>query len=378
VFTQLRGIAPVLAPWLWLVLAVVVGGLLTLALFLFGLWIYLRLMYAQYLVRIFTEKPLFIIPRGKPVADAEDVRIPTTDGLELRGCYLKTPAEWRRGVILFGLEFGSNRWACVPYCEQLLARGFDVFTFEPRGQGDSPIQPGYEPLQWTTTFEIDDMRAALAHLKGRPDADPRGIGFFGISKGGSAGLFAGAADPYVRCFVTDGVFALFTTVVPYMQKWIGIYSNKRLLYSALPAWYYEVVGRTCVGRLQQQSGFRCPDLEPVMAKLAPRPLLMIHGGSDTYIKPEMAQALFDRAKRPKELWMVEGAKHNQAIQVAGDDYHRRVCAFFEKHLADRSDPRVNGAAGETVRERRSLVRIGELVLPILFSGIWMLSRRKPG
>lgn len=365
-----------MALWLWVVVGVVVGVPLALALFLFGLWVYLRLTYAQHLVRIFTEKPLFIIPRGKPVEGAEDVLFPTTNGLELRGCYLKTPAPRRRGVILFGLEFGSNRWACVPYCEQLLARGFDVFTFEPRGQGESPIQPGYEPLQWTTEFEIEDMHAALAYLKERPDADPQGVGFFGVSKGASAGLFAGADDPYVRCFVTDGVFALFTTVVPYMQKWIAIYSKKRYLYATLPAWYYEIVGRTCLGRLQQHRGFRCPDLEPAVARLAPRPLLMIHGGADTYIKPEMAKALFDRARQPKELWVVEGAKHNQAIQVAGDEYHRRVCDFFEQHLAAEPEPVTSGRANGTVRGRRGLARAGAGALSVLFSGAWSSPPRK--
>jgi fermentation-respiration switch protein FrsA (DUF1100 family) len=60
---------------------------------------------------------------------------------------------------------------------------------------------------------------------------------------------------------------------------------------------------------------------------------MIHGGADTYIKPVMARALFAYARPPKELWVVEGAKHNQAPNAAGDEYRRRVLAFFDRHLA---------------------------------------------
>ena len=63
-------------------------------------------------------------------------RLCTADGIDLCGCYLKGSGP-RRGVILFGLEFGSNRWACVPYCEHLLQNGYDVFAFESRGQGES-------------------------------------------------------------------------------------------------------------------------------------------------------------------------------------------------------------------------------------------------
>ena len=48
--------------------------------------------------------------------------------------------------------------------------------------------PGYDPLQWVTDYEVRDAEAALAYLKSRPDADPRGVGFFGISKGAGAGL----------------------------------------------------------------------------------------------------------------------------------------------------------------------------------------------
>ena len=35
------------------------------------------------------KKPLFILPQGKPVPGAEEVRFPTADGLTLQGCYLR-------------------------------------------------------------------------------------------------------------------------------------------------------------------------------------------------------------------------------------------------------------------------------------------------
>ena len=82
-----------------------------------------------------------------------------------------------------------------------------------------------------------------------------------------------------------------------------------------------------------------------MPALAPRPLLMIHGEKDTYIRPPMARALFDRARDPKEFWLVPGAKHNQALQVAGDEYRRRVLEFFERHVADPAAETPPGPAG---------------------------------
>jgi fermentation-respiration switch protein FrsA (DUF1100 family) len=323
-----------------------------LALWLTIMHFYLRWKYIHLIERIFQEKPLFIVPRGQPLPEAKDVRFPALDGLTLAGCYLSTPHP-RRGVILFGLEFGSQRWSCSAYCEHLVQSGFDVFAFEFRNQGDSATQDGYEPLQWVTDYEVQDTRAALAYLKERPDADPRGVGYFGISKGAGAGLTAAASDPYVRCLVTDGVFATYSTVVPYMRHWFRIYSNQWLCKGLIPSWYYGLIGQVALRGIGRARGCRFPHLEKFAPRLAPRPLLMIHGELDTYIKPEMAQALFKRARAPKEFWLVPGAKHNQALQVAGEEYCRRVLEFFEQNLADPSVPRPSAAPSREHAEVRS-------------------------
>ena len=293
---------------------------------------YMRWKYVHLIERIFQEKPLFIIPRGVPDAGAEDVTFRTDGRLTLRGCYFRT-SKPRRGVILFGLEFGSDRWSCRAYCDHLIDAGFDVFAFEPRSQGESDAQPGYEPLQWVTDFEVRDTLAALEYLKERPDADPRGVGFFGISKGGGAGLIAASRDRSVRCCVTDGVFGTYTTLVPYMRHYFRIYNSRYWFQGLFPSWYYGRIGITALKRVARRRHCRYPNLEKRMRRLSPRPLFMIHGEADTYIKPEMAETLFGRARQPKEFWLVERAKHNQALHLVGDEYRRRVLEFFERHLS---------------------------------------------
>lgn len=337
----------------WIGLGIFLSLPLTILSWLVSMYVYLRIKYISRVVRIFGEKPLFVIPRGQPLPEAEQVRFPTSDGLMLFGCYLKARrpegSEGRRkGVILFGLEFGSNCWSCWSYCEHLVEAGFDVFAFESRNQGSSDTQTGYEPLQWVTDYEVRDTEAALAYLKSRPDADPRGVGLFGISKGAGAGLIAASRDPYVRCCVTDGVFATFTTLVPYMRTWFRIYNNHHNLQTLLPSWYYGLIGMVALRQTERARHCRFPYLEKVLPALAPRPWLMIHGGDDTYIKPEMAESLFRCAQEPKEYWLIEKAKHNQALQVAGVDYRRRVLEFFERHLASLPEPaREKSAAAQT-------------------------------
>jgi pimeloyl-ACP methyl ester carboxylesterase len=288
--------------------------------------------YVPYMQRIFQEKPLFIVPRGQPVPGAEDVTFANADGQKLRGCYLKGEGV-RRGVILFGLEFDSSRWSCHGYCEHLLRAGYDVFAYEPRSQGDSDPQPNYEPLQWVTEYEVRDAEAAIRYLKSRPDADPAGIGFFGLSKGAGAVLQAAANEPYVRCFVTDGVFGTYSTLVPYMRQWFRIYNSNFTIQTMMPGWYYGLVGLAGLRGLERMRHCRFVHLESAMPRLAPRPILMIHGGADTYIKPEMARAVYDRAKPPKEFWLVENARHNQSFHAAGEAYRQRVLDFFRQQLA---------------------------------------------
>src|SRR5262249_2422319 len=152
-------------------------------------------------------------------------------------------------------------------------------------------------------------------------------------KGGSTGLFLAAENPYVRCCAVDGIFSIYTTMIPYMRKWVAIFTHRRLIIEFLPTWYYRYAAFRGLRNLERERKCQFPSLEKVIQRISPRPLLMIHGSADNYIKPEMAEALFQRAGQPKEFWLVEGAKHNQSLTQAGDEYKKRILAFFDEHLA---------------------------------------------
>jgi pimeloyl-ACP methyl ester carboxylesterase len=323
--------------WFWIVVTVLAVPPIAFGLIFATLYLYIRWKYMGYLTRIFQEKPLFVVPRGEKPVDAEEVELKSDDGLTLRGCYLKTSAPVRKGVILFGLEFGSNRWACRPYCEKLLEGGYDVFAIEPRNQGESDKDPNYEPLQWVTDRDVADMKVAVRYLLARPDADPKGIGLFGISKGGGTGFLVAAREPGIRCIVTDGAYGTHTTMVPYLKRWIQIYSDRKILQRVLPTWFYGLVGMIGAKKVARNRGVTYPSIEKAIGRLN-RPLFMIHGEADTYIRPEMARALFERAREPRRLWVVPQARHNQALTVAGNEYHTALLGFFDTHLANAEPP----------------------------------------
>src|SRR5439155_26979068 len=99
------------------------------------------------------------------------------------------------------------------------------------------------------------IQAAVTYLKCLPHA-PRGIGFFGISKGACSGLMAASRDPFVRCFVTDGVFATRTTMVPYMQKWVRIFSDRFWMQRLLPRWFFGLIADGTLRVLRGRHGWR--------------------------------------------------------------------------------------------------------------------------
>jgi uncharacterized protein len=317
--------------WISIGMAVMLTLPLVIFLLMFGLYVYVRIMYISYAERILQEIPFFNVPRGQPVPGAEQIQLPTADGLALAGCYF--PARQpRRGVIMFGLEFGSNRWSCLAYCEHLIDAGYDVFAYEPRNQGDSDAELKLEPLPWVSDRDLCDARAALAYLKSRPDADPNGIGLFGISKGAGAGILAAASDPQVRCAVTDGMYSSCITMVPYMRHWIRIYNKNYTVQELLPTWYYALYAKMAMGRVGRQRGVQFLHVEQSLHRFG-RPLLMLHGQKDGYIQPEMALKLFEYARPPKDFWLIPEANHNKGLEVAGEEYRRRVRDFFDRHLA---------------------------------------------
>ena len=63
------------------------------------------------------------------------------------------------------------------------------------------------------------------------------------------------------------------------------------------------------------------------------PLLSIHGAADSIIPFSHGKRLFDLAKEPKLFVPVEGADHNDFIDVMGlDAYHSTVTGFLESQM----------------------------------------------
>jgi pimeloyl-ACP methyl ester carboxylesterase len=151
-----------------------------------------------------------------------------------------------------------------------------------------------------------------------------------VSRGGTTALVVAASEPDVWGVVTDGAFPTQGTVAPYLRRWVEIYVPNPILKALLPRWIYGVIAASARRNTERRLHCRFPSVEKAVAKLAPRPWLMIHGAKDAYIGPDIAQGLFRRGKAFKELWLVSGAKHNGCRDADPQGYIARTLSFLER------------------------------------------------
>lgn len=318
-----------------------------------ALLIYLAVRYVPVIKRIFHEQPLFFPLRLTPKDRGEAVEFRAADGIPLSGSYFKRRTGGRAGVVVFCHEFLSNRWSCQAYVDSLRDVGFDIFSFDFRNHGTSGKAEGYQPIQWLTDYEVKDLRAALDYLRTRPDRDLAGFGLFGVSRGGNTALVVAADQPDVWGVVTDGAFPTRGTMYSYIMKWAEIYVRRTYVRNLIPKFCYHYV--SWMARLSSQRQLRCtfPCVERAVARLAPRPWFAIHGEKDTYIGPGIARTFFNRAKKPKELWIVAGAKHNRCRETEPEAYAARLLDFMDRFAPRRLviDPADKPAASESSATR---------------------------
>ena len=91
-------------------------------------------------------------------------------------------------------------------------------------------------------------------------------------------------------------------------------------YTALPGW---LGAPLMVAFAEQRLDLSIDDVKPAdhIGKL-PCPVFIISGTKDDRTWPEDTQRLFEAAKEPKELWMIDGARHEDLFRFAG--YEEKV------------------------------------------------------
>jgi pimeloyl-ACP methyl ester carboxylesterase len=243
----------------------------------------------------------------------EEVCFPSRDGVRLHGLYLAG----RDGSPVLLLCHGYYRSLTETFslgCE-LNRLGYHVLLLDFRGCGLS--EGRFTTLGYRETA---DVLGAVDYLRERLGQRPLGV--LGISMGAVAALRAAADCPAIAAVVADSAYADLKDTVRHKTKDV-----LRLPFLVGLGWASIRIGEWLSGG--DLAAVRAVD---AVARLSPRPVLLIHGERDDYLPPDNAQRLFRAAGEPKEVWLAPGSGHAMARLDHHREYVERVHAFFQQWL----------------------------------------------
>jgi hypothetical protein len=256
-------------------------------------------------------------------------------------------------VVLTGPFTGVKEQVVGVYADRLTRAGFATLAFDHRGFGESGGRRGHEDSQG----KLADLRAAVGVLAAHPAVDADRVAAVGICLGGGYAVRAAAGDPRIRAVVgiaggynspryfadrmgidayrgtLAGLLARYDEELPAVtpdgaeaamggEEPYAYYGTAR---SAAPHW----ANRVTRGSLYSLMTFDALGAAPL---LGATPLLIVHGKTDAYCAPELAEELYARAAGPRELRWLDATRHidlydderyvAEAVDATADFLHR--------------------------------------------------------
>ena len=245
-----------------------------------------------------------------------DLTVRANDGVELRGWKVVPPSANGDWVLLFH-GVSDNRTGDLGHAEFLLRHGYSVVMMDSRAHGKSGGDMAtYGWKERYDTVAITDALYASEKV--------RHLCAHGVSMGAAIALLSAAVEPRIAAVSAEDPFASLREVsYDYAGLDVSPFIGKTLFRPA-SIFAMRAVART--------GGFDPDAVSPEKAVAQrPFPVLLICGANDHRIPCRHAEAIYDAATGPKELWVVQGAGHASALGQAPADYENRVVRFFEKY-----------------------------------------------
>jgi fermentation-respiration switch protein FrsA (DUF1100 family) len=204
-------------------------------------------------------------------------------------------------------------------------RAAGVITFDFRGHGRSG------GLSTLGDLEVNDLDVAVAYA--------RELGYQRIT---AVGFSMGASVVVRHAGLIGGLDAVVSVSGPGRWYYRGTERMRRVHY-AVEHRLGRFVTRHWLKTRISPKGWKLVPVPPAeaAAKIAPVPLLIVHGDQDPYFPPEHARQLYLAAREPKELWLIPGMGH--AETACGNDLIDRIARWLD-HAARDPDAALNDAA----------------------------------
>lgn len=243
----------------------------------------------------------------------EPVSFETSEALILRGWFF--PAEDTQApAVLYAPATSHDQRSGLSLVKPLHAAGFHVLLFSYRGHAES------DGDRFGFTYgakESQDVDAAVRYL-----SEKRGvkrIAAIGHSAGAVSALLSAARSPQIGAVVAISPFLSVETV----------WQTNRPSF-ILPGFYDFLMKLS-----ELRKGFSRQQVQPVdvVGKIAPRPVLIIHGAEDKRISIQQARRLYQAAEAPKTFWLVQGATHASVRSPGLELLMDRVIEFLQGALS---------------------------------------------
>jgi alpha-beta hydrolase superfamily lysophospholipase len=251
---------------------------------------------------------------------------------------------------------GIRQYLLPPFAEAFCGAGFVCLTFDYRGFGESEGERG----RLVPADQIADIRNALTFVETVEGVDARRIGLWGTSFGGANAIAVAAVDPRPRCLVVQVTFGdgertvtagmsseekakLGSTLARSWQRLVQ--KNRQIMVEPdqilsdeeSKEFYRKGVGelpamRTKIPLLTLRHNMEAkPELLLSRVRV---PLLIVAASQDRLCPPEESTSLYEKAGQPKELLVLEGARHYDVYEGAYfEQAVEKETAWFCSHLA---------------------------------------------
>jgi fermentation-respiration switch protein FrsA (DUF1100 family) len=245
----------------------------------------------------------------------EDLEMISGDGLKLRAYFYPAEQPSQRLVIM-AHGYSVNGLSGAGFARFYHAQGWHVLLPDNRGHGRS--EGSYIGFGWPDRLDYVQWIQVMLECLG-PDCQ---ILLHGVSMGGATVLMvSGETLPaQVRAIVSDSAYTSAADILAYQMR--------RLF--KLPAFpLIQVTSLIC--RLRAGYWFEEASALKQVGR-AQRPVLFIHGESDTFVPMAMAPRLFAACASEKALWTVPGAAHAMPYYVDPDGYKKTLLSFIARYF----------------------------------------------
>ncbi len=262
-------------------------------------------------------------PRRRPLAGSpadddlqyEDFEFSSRDGIRLSGWFIPCPGA--RSTIVLCHGFPNNRSEMLPWVRMLKDVDANLLLFDFRAMGLSEGD-----LCSIGSEEVKDLLGALDYLGSREDSADLPIGVFGLSMGGAVAIMTAAMDNRIDAVATHGAYATLDR---------AIHQRSRLFLGPL----HPALAHPVKWWARRWSAIHPRLVSPldVVGKIAPRPVLILHGGRDMIARSADARDLYRSASAPRRLAIFPRSWHVKIDASERADYERTLVQFFRSWLS---------------------------------------------